>query len=88
MYTLELTSGERRAFDWVGDRYNAGQVATILMDYLPTDREWSDDGAITFEVPEHAAWEIQRLAEEEDCLWPCFGPSLRTKLNEFLGRIV
>jgi hypothetical protein len=33
------------------------------MDYLPEDREWSDEGAITFDVPEHAAWEIQRLAE-------------------------
>jgi hypothetical protein len=88
MYTLELTSAERRAFDWVGDRYSAGQVATLLMDYLPADREWSDESTITFDVPENAAWEIQRLAEEEDCLWPCFDTDLRAKLNDFLGQIV
>jgi hypothetical protein len=42
-------------------------------------------GDITFDLPEQAAWEIQRLAEEEDLHWPCFSGDLRTKLNEFLG---
>ncbi len=88
MYTLVLTSDERRAFDWVGDRYNAGQVASMLIDHLPEDREWADEGDITFDLPEHVAWEIQRLAEEEDLLWPCFSPELRSKLNDFLGQIV
>ena len=31
MYSLILTSGERQAFDWVGDRYNSGKVADLLM---------------------------------------------------------
>ena len=30
MYTLTLTVDERRAFDWVGDRYNSGKVADLL----------------------------------------------------------
>lgn len=88
MYTLDLTSEDRRAFDWIGDRHNAGQVAAILMDHLPDDREWGDEGEIAFDLPEHAAWEIQSLADEEDFLWPCFSPALREKLNDFLGQIV
>jgi hypothetical protein len=88
MYQLELTSEERRAFDWVGERYNAGQVASILIDYVPEDREWADEGDIAFDLPEHAAWEINRLAEEEDFLWPCFGGVLTAKLNDFLCQLV
>ena len=88
MYTIDLTRGDRRAFDWIGDRYNAGQVASILIDHLPDDCEWSDAGVITFDLPEASAWEIQRLAEEEGFLWPCFGQTLRSKLNDFLDEIV
>ena len=59
MYTLVLTADEQRAFDWVGDRYNAGQVASMLVDQLPEDREWSDEADITFDLPEHVASEVQ-----------------------------
>jgi hypothetical protein len=88
MYVLELTSEDRRAFDWVGDRYIAGQVASILIDLLSEDRERTDTGLISFDVPEAVAWEIQQFAQEEGCSWPCFGRQLRDKLSEFLGRIV
>jgi hypothetical protein len=57
----------------VGDRYNAGQVASILSDHEPEDRARTDEGHITFELPEHAASEIQHLAEDEDMLGPCLG---------------
>ena len=30
MYVLTLTADERRAFDWVGSRYNSGKVAYLL----------------------------------------------------------
>jgi hypothetical protein len=66
MYSLTLTADERRAFDWVGDRYNSGKVAELLMDCFPDDREWDDDGAITFQIPEHVAWEIKELAPRFD----------------------
>jgi hypothetical protein len=55
MYSLTLTADERRAFDWVGHRYNSGEVADLLMDSIPEDREWHDDGDITFLIPEHVA---------------------------------
>ena len=88
MYTLILTADERRAFDWVGDRYNSGKIADLLIGCLPEDREWGDDGDITFEIPEHVAWEIRELAEEEDFDWACFAPSLSGKLNDFCSGIV
>ncbi len=40
MYVLTLTADERRAFDWVGDRYNLGKVTDLMLDCLPEDREW------------------------------------------------
>jgi hypothetical protein len=35
MYSLTLTADERRAFDWVGDRYNSGKVADNLIGCIP-----------------------------------------------------
>ena len=66
MYLLTLTADERRAFDWVGYRYNSGKVADLLLDCIPEDREWGDNTDITFTIPEHVAWQINELAEEED----------------------
>jgi hypothetical protein len=85
---LTLTSDERRAFDWIGTRYNSGKVADLLSDCLPEGREWSDDGDITFEIPEHVAWEINELADAEGYSWACFAPSLTEKLNELCWGIV
>jgi hypothetical protein len=69
MHSLTLTANERRAFDWVADRYNSGKVAELLMNCIPDDREWGDDGDITFSIPEHVAWQIDQLAEEVDYTW-------------------
>ena len=88
MYTLTLTAEERQAFDWIASRYNSGKVADLLLDCIPEDREWSDDGDISFDLPEAIAWEINQLAEKEGYLWPCFGPALTEKLNEFCWSIV
>jgi len=88
MYSLTLTADERRAFDWIGSRYNSGKVADLLLDCLPEDREWSDEGDISFVIPEHVAWEIKKLAEEEDYSWACFAPVLSAKLNDLCWGIV
>lgn len=88
-YKLTLTHTERRAFDWVGFRYNSGDIGRLLfLECCPEDAEWSEPGDITFTIPEHIAWEIRDLAEEENCGWPCFCTALRDKLNEFLETIV
>jgi hypothetical protein len=88
MYSLTLTAEERRAFDWVGDHYNSGKVADLLMDCIPDDLEWDDSGDITLQIPEHVAWEIDQLAEEEGYSWACFAPALAAKLNGFCWSIV
>lgn len=87
-YTLTLTKAERAAFDWVGDRYAAGAIATILARCCTGYKSWDDEGDVDFVVQEHMAWEIHTLAEEEECEWPCFAPSLASKMSEFLMRIV
>lgn len=90
-YQLTLTQSERSAFDWVGNRYCGGDVSRLLLTRCqrsPEIAEWDQPGEITFVVPEHIAWEIRDLAEEEDILWPCFAPALTAKLNEFCFRIV
>lgn len=88
MYSLTLTKAEREAFDWIGDRYAAGAVATVLTDCLSPDDCWDQDGDVTFPIPEHKAWEIKNLAEEEQCSWPCFPPELSAKMNDFIAGIV
>lgn len=93
MYSLTLTSDERKAFDWVGGRYSSGDIADLLIDLLPEDREWGDSQDITFLVPEHSAWTIDQLCKDdsdsgEDYCFPCFAPSLVDKMLEFCGKIV
>jgi hypothetical protein len=89
LYTLTLTADERRAFDWVGDRYNAGAVADLLRDCIPDGQpEWEDDGEIVFTLPEHVAWRVRDLAEDEGNAWPCFATALAGKLNDLCWGIV
>jgi hypothetical protein len=89
MYTLTLTKAERQAFDWVGDRYNAGRVADLLIGCIPEGQpEWNEDGDITFAIPERIAWEIRDLAEEEGSAWPCLAPDLASKLNDFCSGVI
>lgn len=88
MYNLTLTRDERRAFDWVRDRYNAGRVADILRECLPDDCEWNQEGDITFIIPEHLAWQIHDFATEENHAWPCFSPHLAGKMVTFCMSIV
>jgi len=102
MYTLTLTGGERDAFDWVGHRYNNGdKMADILRssDVIVVVQEdanleddefdyWNEPGDVTFRIPEHKAWEMRDMMEEEDGFWPCFSSELASKMQSFLDKIV
>lgn len=92
MYRLTLTAEERAAFDWVGDRYATGADWASLLcfecDRDDAESEWDSDDTLTFLVPESVAWELKELADSEDGRFPCFGPELEAKLEEFLSRIV
>ena len=88
MYTLTLTSSERKAFDWVGHRYAAGYIRTILSECLPEDSAWDDEGDITFQIPEHKAWMIDAQAKGEGYAFPCFADDLARKMISFCRSIV
>jgi len=90
MYTLTLTHAERRAFDFVGDRYATGEnFATLLWEQSETiGPEWDEPGDITFHVPEHIAWQLAQLSDEEEGRFPLFARALRNKLTDFLSKIV
>jgi hypothetical protein len=88
-YTLTLSGPERRAFDWLGDRYGTGEpIASILRGCLPDDAEWTQPGDITFLIPEPDAWAIAARAWAEDSPWPCFAPGLAAKMTDFTSAIV
>jgi len=55
----------------------------MSIDHLPEDREWADEADITFDLPEHVAWEIQRMTKEVHLLRPLFGPPLRDKQYDY-----
>lgn len=89
MYRLTLTAEERRAFDWIGDRYETGgPVARMLSDYMPEAAEWDGPDDITFTVPEHVAWQIDQASKAEGHYWPCFSPDLAKKMCRFTNQLV
>ena len=91
MYTLKLTYEERRAIDWIGDRYSHGnELHDCLMECVrfPTDVWWSDRGDITFHVSERVAWAIVSIAEECDYRFDCFADGLVAKLTSFCDEVI
>ena len=95
MYELSLTLGERRAIDWIGYRYGHGDDLRHMLIYSEwhcQDKDslnpWEEEGIITFKCPEHIAWEIRRIGEEDNFLWTCFSPELAQKMNRFCKKIV
>jgi hypothetical protein len=89
MYKLTLTEQERAAFDWIGNRYSNGDdMSRVIAQYSTEGKEWDSKGTVTFDLAEHAAWEIKALAENDDESFPCFAESLTIKMLKFLGQIV
>ena len=89
MYQLTLTADERRAIDWIGNRYGTGDElysALCKADWAPDDRDWDDQREITFTIPENVAWTIGEIIDREGC--PCFSPDLTEKLTRFASAIV
>lgn len=91
-YKLLLTHAERMAIDWVGHRYTNGNELYRLLwapcEQAPADADWDDERDITFHVPENVAWQVRDNAEQEDGYWPCFAPSLASKMQRFVDAIV
>lgn len=89
-YHITLSQSERKALDWIGDRYwNGYDLYRFLWTRsraFPNNVNWDSSEDILFVIPEHVAWEIQELAEEEG--FPCFAPGLQTKFQSMLDSIV
>lgn len=92
MYNLTLTADERKALDWIGDRYSHGHdLYKLLWTHCePQDNEedWDSPNPITFEVSEDVAWQICAIGEECEYRWDCFAPKLAEKLTNFCVSIV
>ena len=92
MYTLTLTSDERKAVDWIGNRYGHGNdlyKALVKGDWQENDEwGWYGEGDITFTLPEYLAWQIRDIGEECEYRWDCFAEPLAAKLTEFCEKIV
>lgn len=91
MYTLTLTAEDRQAIDWVGNRYRHGDELFALLwadsEQCLEDADWDSEDDITFQIPEHVAWDIQDIINDEDGL-ACFAPSLIDKLFLFCEQVV
>ncbi len=90
-YCLTLTASERKAIDWVGTRYATGwdlYHCLFVQSKQSPEVDWDDDGEITFTIPEHVAWKIADLHEQEDSSWPCYADEFCAKLDALLDSIV
>jgi len=67
-YTLTLTAGERKAIDWMGNRYRHGDELYRLLwvesTQTPDDADWDDPRDMEFSIPEHIAWTVGEIVDE------------------------
>lgn len=101
-YTLTLTRSERRAFDWIGNRYSNGDdMRAILIQCYATEIDWHDgEEDITFTITEPDAWALADLlaweladpayidAVDGAAPWTCFAPELAGKMQKFVDGII
>ena len=89
MYQLTLSRSERRAIEWIGNRYaNGDNLYSLLCDAdWGNCRQWDEPQDITFTFHENVAWGMLDIREAEDGHWPCFSPELACKLNVFCETI-
>lgn len=97
-YSLTLTAPERRAIDFVGDRYSHGyELYDILMDddcerfnFDKEDEhgEWDDDEDIQFNMEEYLAWDLKDICQEDNYALPLFNETLKAKLIDFCAKII
>ena len=92
-YKLTLTHDERKAIDWIGNRYFHGdELYHLLMDsikfYNTLENTWIDPITITYEIPEHLAWSIKDGIESENYELTCFNDKLKNKLLKFIYSII
>lgn len=97
MYKLTLTRSERKAIDWIGDRYRHGhELYTLLcrgewtIEDGTLSGDWDCENELTITMPEHVAWEVRDLIEDssEGVILPCLAIDFCVKLVTFCDCIV
>lgn len=91
MYKLTLTEDERNAIDWIGHRYAHGNdLYSLLVQCSPENEDWGDSSEIwEISIPEHVAWEIASLKNNDPESWcACFNNELTNKLEALINSIV
>lgn len=87
MYTLTLTSDERRAMDWIGDRYEHNNLYNLYkLLCVNSVKVFYIDGDIKFTIPENIAWQIKNLLQNGE--FECCAESLVEKLVKFCEDVV
>lgn len=91
-YEMTLQKPVRDTLDWIGDRYGIGEVGMVLRGCLLDGAEWDQEGPITFNIPEHSAWEIRDLIEADTegghSMMPCLDGDAKEPFYHLLDRIV
>jgi len=96
MYTLTLTSDDRKAIDWIGNRYRHGDNLRSLL-WSECDQhaiensngnpyhDWDSPQMIQFDIPENVAWQLVEIIGEG---LDCFSDDLCSRLWEFAAQVV
>ena len=85
-YTLTLSLAERRAIDWIGDRYAHGNELYSLLwarcEQTPDDADWDDPRPIDFTFTPKRAHDLTTIRDDDQGHWTCFAPEFAKKFDE------
>ena len=89
MYEITLTSEERRAIDWIGNRYFHGDplfgfLWDIKVITTEIETDWSDKDPITFKIPHEIA---HMICDELEFPLTHFADELNEKFKAFCKEV-
>lgn len=92
MYQIKLNQEDRKAIDWIGNRYGHGTSLKNILESLEVERnpdvDWESHLDIIYQIPEYKAWELKEVVEGDnlDCI--NLGSNLAQELTRFINSIV
>ncbi len=87
MYQLTITTAERLALEWAAQRGYFPRA--ILRGMMPVEGTRECDDEITYTMPEHVAWSLLELREEDpDAYLACIGRPLLGRILDLEASIV
>jgi len=86
-----MNAEELTSLQWIAERYDYAAALERAITDAKVDPEWSiDEGPypVTFDVSEHAAWDVKASVDAEDGYLTCMGGRLKSELERLLSAIV